>query len=586
MNFELISLDVDDFLTCGWEEAFNACESKRCPYIGLQFGSAASEAEKQGNLKRETALLVLNHLCSLMFRIEDRHDPFHVQQAREIILIYRNQLIEFCGKIDCEEIKSRIYDLLFMYTSPRHYPSSQHAIISYIKTVVDMFESDDNLYISERLSRALDLSLMTNKIDKVNEIQQLIDELLEKSINADADALCLRLLHVLGRYGCDNPDKYYNIAGDIGSKLLKKKNFIAADFFKKQNIFSKIAKSDAYRKESLCNLADAYIVRADIADSAMARSSWIEQAILSLREVGDQQERIAFLKEELVRVQGNIGDELSQISTGPIDISESILRATSFVQGKEWPQVMLYFAKVAEIASVNQLEEFAKSTAEKCVISFFGSGRCVDARGRTVAKCFSGFENPDLALMEIMYQQASLVRHIDVAGLISPAIDAIICEHPCLTEDFLLFLRGNPYIRKGRDRIIAKGISAGMHGDFVVAYHILVPQLEEILRVILENHSTLPFNLGVDSIQSDWTLGKCLDHSEIEIELGSDIVWMLRCLLTDKMGVNGRNLMAHGLMEEDHFYTSDVIYFYWLFIHILSLPIVRALCEANNQKNK
>jgi hypothetical protein len=341
-----------------------------------------------------------------------------------------------------------------------------------------------------------------------------------------------------------------------------------------------MAEDEKGRIKAICKISDAYLLRAKNSDSSIARSVWVEKAIGKLIEAGNQQKKVEMLKKELVEEQSKIPDEMSMFSTGPIDLSEQSRLAILHVQGKDWPLAMLCFANVAALPSVDDLKSFSQSMAEKCVISFIGSGKYVDSRGRTVAKSISGFEDQEAALKEFMYQQASLSRHIDAAGRIEPARKTIISEHACLADDCASLLSGNPYVTAGHQLLIARGISAGMHGDFIVAYHFLVPQLEEILRIILIGRGVMPFNINIDSIQSDWSMGKSLEHPEIENELGKDIVWMLKCLLTEKLGVNGRNLMAHGLMKSTHFFTYDCVYFWWLFIHILFLPIYRALKQS------
>ena len=59
-----------------------------------------------------------------------------------------------------------------------------------------------------------------------------------------------------------------------------------------------------------------------------------------------------------------------------------------------------------------------------------------------------------------------------------------------------------------------------------------------------------------------------LGMTEAKEFLGEDLQYELRLLLTEQVGQNLRNELAHGLLAEGSFYSAPAVYVWWLFFHI------------------
>jgi hypothetical protein len=64
--------------------------------------------------------------------------------------------------------------------------------------------------------------------------------------------------------------------------------------------------------------------------------------------------------------------------------------------------------------------------------------------------------------------------------------------------------------------------------------------------------------------------------------LGDDLVFELRGLLVERHGSNFRNLLAHGLLDQDAFYSGESIYLWWLTLHLCCIPISSRMKESEN----
>jgi len=56
--------------------------------------------------------------------------------------------------------------------------------------------------------------------------------------------------------------------------------------------------------------------------------------------------------------------------------------------------------------------------------------------------------------------------------------------------------------------------------------------------------------------------------------LGEDITFDLQGLLVEPAGSNIRNLMAHGLIAHDQFFSEPIVYLWWLTLRLCCLPML------------
>ena len=111
----------------------------------------------------------------------------------------------------------------------------------------------------------------------------------------------------------------------------------------------------------------------------------------------------------------------------------------------------------------------------------------------------------------------------------------------------------SPVFAPDRRPIIEAGIKAYLAGDHTLAVHLLVPQIEQALRVLLElaGGSVLkPARLGMLTYK---LLHDMLQDPLLVQVLGEDTLLYLCVLLTDQRGWNIRNRISHGLCDVHEF---------------------------------
>ena len=104
-------------------------------------------------------------------------------------------------------------------------------------------------------------------------------------------------------------------------------------------------------------------------------------------------------------------------------------------------------------------------------------------------------------------------------------------------SDFIRLLLNNPLVPLGREWIIARGLYAGVSGDFLTAVHFLIPQLEASLRYLLSQSQVITSGFDDEGIQDEYNINRLLSASEFVEPLAQLFgtarkacrIWSIRC---------------------------------------------------------
>ncbi len=93
---------------------------------------------------------------------------------------------------------------------------------------------------------------------------------------------------------------------------------------------------------------------------------------------------------------------------------------------------------------------------------------------------------------------------------------------------------------------------------------------------------------GIDSkgIQDEHSLNATLRLPEMNEIFGEDITFDLQGLLVERFGYNHRNLMAHGLISYNEFFSSHVIYLWCLILRLCCWPIIMQIQTNEAQQTE
>ncbi len=137
----------------------------------------------------------------------------------------------------------------------------------------------------------------------------------------------------------------------------------------------------------------------------------------------------------------------------------------------------------------------------------------------------------------------------------------------CNTEpkviDRFLRMRKSRFIPNDRVALYVQGLWAGFKGDYSMAAHILLPQIENSLRHIAQQHGIITTQLDKD-IQHENMLGGVLD--KIQHITNPDLWSDLKMFLLDGEGF--RNQALHGLISINELGRNG-LYLWWLCLKMI-----------------
>jgi tetratricopeptide (TPR) repeat protein len=340
------------------------------------------------------------------------------------------------------------------------------------------------------------------------------------------------------------------------------------------------APDDEARRAAGFALAEAFVQEAA---SVAARphvgrlmaASFVERAIRVLREIGHAAERVDALRLVLVEYQRGSLDSLLPIRASA-DFTEFVARAEASVSGKPLAEALFILGTLATPLNATRLGELADERAERYlglslmppvyhgdygqVISRPGSVTSTDPQERAEAR------------RALCVQQGAMEIQALGQMLIEPARQLLLLEHPVREDDLRELISHSPFVR-GRDGLWAQGLHAGLVGEMPTAVHLLIPQIEHTIRSVLQGAGVQVSGLDADGVQMLIGLGTLLFEPRCQEIFGVDLTFTLQVLLTEQVGLNLRNRMAHGLLREADCYGAGAVYLWGLALRLACLHL-------------
>jgi len=150
------------------------------------------------------------------------------------------------------------------------------------------------------------------------------------------------------------------------------------------------------------------------------------------------------------------------------------------------------------------------------------------------------------------------------APFLAMAFNRINERYQMTSGQLMELLASSPCFDDDRKGLLAEGIAAALSNDHVKAIHVLIPQIEHMLRMLAGQIGIPKTTAGSKKgTMQARTLGDILSDPVLKDTLDEDIRLYLVALLVDQRGLNLRNRVAHGLLEFnqlDHSFSNRVLH--------------------------
>lgn len=603
-------ITVDDLRRYDWQAELAAASRRECYAFNDVLITKAKVLSDAGDTRGANVFRLLAVIAFFWPNYHDTAKPFRpaivdYQTGKRSLVpedLAQSDLDALAGILDeikDPEFRARVADVLWV--SRKDYRAAQKAVEAYIESSQVLETGDMWPPFAERLQRAMQIGaqLGWSKPFHQKAITAVEDAITRHEASGDG-LLCARLMHFLLRDRVGDPKRYAPLAEKLAKKMEAIPNWhFARDYWQLKAAWdSKNGNQEDVRIAHL-QIANTYIQLAESFTTAaqpsfLGASHWMAKAIHTLRVAKAPAADIENAHHRLLEFQqrGMAEMETIQIPIEPgseleANLEKSAKEAAARVAGQCFEDAILRLSSIVGTTQPSELRKRIEDPNSGGVFTqIFGSttvrpgGKISDSKPPIAS---DDPEQREEAVLKEMYSQARTIDwKLRVQVSIEPARQQIVNEHPARPIDLLFLVQDNPFVPRGREGLFLRGLHAGLHGDLVLALHLLLPQIENSLREIFAAKGVITSKLESDDSQDERDLGWMLTHSEMTKVFGEGMAFDLRGLLVERFGLNLRNDIAHGLLAESQMVTEGALYAWWLALRLCCIPIIREKQENAN----
>jgi hypothetical protein len=550
-------------------------------YFQFPVGEELRRAREAGNTEEAALLELLYLVVGLMLQEDDPKRPFRPLSVRadgartalpeDLGDEHFEALMRIREVVENVELKARLSDVLWR-RKHRNTQDAKAAITAYLASAE--IASISWHQRSQRMKRAFQLALGLGRgaPESFEEVERKLLEHICAS-NADATYYGERLSRLLLQTSRSEEERreFAQLAMRGGERAMREgdPNRAHAYYGTAAKWFEQISSMEEGKNARIL-AAETTVTNALSQGQAVARASLLADAVKELRDAGASPERIGEVRRIL---DGAQRDSLLEMTTigAPIDVTARARVARAAAKGLPLVEALRRLALRFSVPPIATLRAEASELLRKYPLTQGLRGRQLGAGGRVtgIVESLIGNENNEDALVSRMRDGSNRYWQLAVVEQVLPFLEQMVLEHAPSVEDLFDFVAPKPFVPPGRETMFALGLRAGFYGDWFEAVHILVPQLENALRWLLESSGEIVYGQYASGVQDYMKFEQVLAHTKTVEILGEDVVFDITGLLTDRLGANLRNRLAHGLLEWTSGDVNHAVYLWWLILHLL-----------------
>lgn len=471
----------------------------------------------------------------------------------EIMEYWTRRLIQTKNPI----LKARYSGLIWDFSKPVLDSNPDYKIgVEYVKSLISTVENRVNRYETDlitKIKRAIQVAISLNATDLIENAKNATIELENDIAENDKRGLWGFSYDILVG------NKKVDLTAEEEEKIIKALELRFEELSNEPKLNPWNAESAAgrlaeyYQKNRNKQKVKEVILQLGKAYETNEKNECVMQVFSSLQHLhkiyttyGLQEEANAVLI-RLRKLGPKIKEELQPISSS-VEIPNDKLDA--FINFMLEGEPKLIFHKIIQYFIPKKDDIIGKMFEDaKTFPLIYDIQTCIhDNKGRVIATIGSLEDDTDGHLIHELSQSLSL-QAIFLRNIFNKIINDKILD----VNDFMGFIKYSSVISETRYTIIQRGIQAYYDNDLVVAIHILIPQVEEAIRNLIELAGGVVLKKDRGGGFQLKTFDEILRDEIVNQVLGEDIQLYLRVLFTDPRGWNLRNDVCHGISEIESF---------------------------------
>jgi hypothetical protein len=574
---------VPDF---DFEAPLAALSDKACDHFRDASVAAGLAAKQAGNEAETLVYDSLRVICGFMTNYHDKAEPYRpigingdkrTAIPADLTPDDLTLIADLHARAKDPALRARLGDLLWLRR--RDHKAALAAVGDYVAAANRLLTPSGWFYSRELFRRALQLAdALGRKNDAFTTASDALLAVLDHPLVKTEKWFACHLLKVAIGLGVGDTGAMAQIAHDHAELATINKEFrLSREYRQLEADFAHFAKQTDVEAKARLLIAETYVGEGEAAllrvePSHYVAAKFLLKAVEALRQAKGDPARIAALREKIAEYQVKSMDEMQPFEF-EIDLTESAESAMELVRVPDLQDAIEIFALAHSIISVKALREEVIKNAQEAPLSHLSGADIVNNLGQiqksTGPLIGATGEDAEKEMEARMFQTAArstwLVR---AQGYIQPARMQIWGDHAITPPDLAYIVQHNPFIPAGHQGIFMRGLFYGFAGDFLLASHLLTPQIENSIRYILTSNGVDVSNLNSDLTQPVKLLGPLMALPEMKTIFGEDLMFEIRGLLIEKTGYSFRNNLAHGFVTEHESYSHAAINIWWLVLRL------------------
>lgn len=440
----------------------------------------------------------------------------------------------------------------FIWERRRKHTYAQKAIHAYLDCIPIFIQNDWGMELADSLQRATELALSIADINKQAEVKTKILSTMDELANKKNYEYYLEFMDAILEFKDKLSDKEIERAEKIlreGVDYYKSeetRNYhLCRAFLERLSVLYKIKKNGAMIKEVKHEIAHSYELAAIAEEKSKLVAAYLcEQALLRYQELGDKN-KIEELKVKVKNYYKDAEAEFEKIETTieiPLkEIDERISKMLSLpIEG------ILFQLALDDslIPNTEQIRNYTKEQQKENPLSgLFPHVHIKDGKPVHISEIGENKQE------HLVRTNTLLELHI-LNMAFGRILDRLREERKLNIDNLTSYLKDWELMPEENLEIVAVGIERYFSEDYVSAIHILVPQLEAVIRKMFEK-AGFPTTTVIREKTQEQTLSGFLKRPDVKSTFGEGITTFLDIVLTAQDGLNLRNEVAHGLIKKE-----------------------------------
>lgn len=409
-------------------------------------------------------------------------------------------LQQVSAEISDPEFSARVSDFLWIRTRDRIH--GEKAVDGYSASAFRLRQLENWTECIARYERAANVAASLGKKNaRYVEVIAAVEQWLKELDGSGPLLVSEGLMQILLDHRMGDRDSYSQLAGKFAHAAESRQEFLLSErFWNLQARWYGALRDKNGEREARIAAAETVVKDAELrlkeeSPSFLVVAQLFQRAIGMLQKAGNSKERIAELMIRLRDYQLASNSELRRIEAS-VNVNDLAEAAREAVRGKPLVEAIYELARRVIVPRKDRVRELVKGHAKRFPLS------------------------------HRMGEQSDLSARAEI----NVARQEIIDEHDLREEDLWLIVRRSQFVPPSREGLFVQGLTAGFRGDFPVALHLLIPQIEPAIRWNLNMRNVPTTKINRYGHQEEKDLNELLLLSECEAVLGEDLRFTMQAI--------------------------------------------------------